>query len=286
MNEDFNINDFNITIVGLGLVGGSYAKALRKLNPKNIWALDIDKVALSKGEELFVIDKGYTDAKEPLKNSDMVIICLYPNLVKKFIVDNINNFKHGAIITDVTGIKCGLVEEINSLNLSFIDFVFGHPMAGREKKGLEYSSAEVFEGANYIITPTIKNKERSLQLVEYIARGIGFKNVVRISAEKHDEVISFTSQLPHVIAVALINSDNLNIDTGSFVGDSYRELTRIAQINGELWSELFIGNKDNLVKKIEIFEKNIKKLKKAIIYEEKKVLEIEFEESSRRRREL
>lgn len=286
MKEDFNIKNFNITIVGLGLVGGSYAKALRKLNPKNIWALDIDKDALHKGEELSVIDKGYTDAKQPLENSDLVIICLYPNLVKKFIVDNIDNFKNGAIITDVTGIKSGLVEEINSLELSNIDFVFGHPMAGREKKGLEYSSAEVFEGANYIITPTTRNKERSLQLVEYIARKIGFKNVVRISPQKHDEVISFTSQLPHVIAVALINSDELNIDTGSFVGDSYRDLTRIAQINGELWSELFIGNKDNLVEKIEIFEEKIKKLKNAIINDEKKVLEIEFEESSRRRREL
>lgn len=286
MKEDFNIEDFNITIVGLGLVGGSYAKALKKMNFKNIWAVDIDKIALNKGEELSVIDKGYTDAKQPLMNSDIIFICLYPNSVKKFIIDNMNNFKPGTIITDVTGIKNGLIEEVNNLIPPNIDFVFGHPMAGREKKGLEYSSAEVFEGANYIITPTSRNKEISIKVVELLARKIGFKNVVRISPKKHDEVISFTSQLPHVIAVALINSDDLNIHTGSFVGDSYRELTRIAQINGELWSELFIGNKENLVEKIEIFEENIKILKKAIIDEEREVLEGEFEKSSRRRREL
>ena len=117
-------------------------------------------------------------------------------------------------------------------------------------------------------------------MIEWIARGVGFKNIVRISPQKHDEIISFTSQLPHVIAVALINSDDLNINTGSFVGDSYRELTRIAQINGELWSELFIGNKENLVDKIEKFEENIRLLKKAIIDEEKDVLEERFEEST------
>ena len=286
MEENFNINDFNITIVGLGLVGGSFAKALKKLSPKNIWAVDIDKEALKKGEELGIINKGFTDAKQPLMDSDIVIISLYPNLVKKFVTDNIDNFKSGAIITDVTGIKNGLVEEVNSLIPLDIDFVFGHPMAGREKKGLEYSSAKVFEGANYIITPTSRNKEKSIQMIEWIARGVGFKNIVRISPQKHDEIISFTSQLPHVIAVALINSDDLNINTGSFVGDSYRELTRIAQINGELWSELFIGNKENLVDKIEKFEENIRLLKKAIIDEEKDVLEERFEESSKRRREL
>ena len=284
--EDFNIENFNITIVGLGLVGGSYAMALRKLKPKNIWAVDVDPKALKKGEELNIIDKGYTEGKVPLNNSDLVIICIYPTLVKSFIEKHIESFKPGAIITDVTGIKGGFIEEVNNLIREDVDFVFGHPMAGREKKGLEYASAEVFKGANYIITPTSKNKEKNIEIIEYIAKRIGFKNVTKISPEKHDEVISFTSQLPHVIAVALINSDNLDINTGSFIGDSYRELTRIAQINGELWSELFIGNKENIIKQIEEFEKNIDLLKKAIINEEKEILQKEFEESSKRRREI
>ncbi|KAJ51009.1 prephenate dehydrogenase [Clostridium tetanomorphum] len=284
--DDFNINRFNITIVGLGLVGGSYAMALGKLKPKSIWAVDIDNKALRTAEELNIIDKGYTDGKIPLNNSDLVIICLYPALVKKFIEDNINNFKAGAIITDVTGIKTGVIEEINNLLPKNVDFVFGHPMAGREKKGLEYASAEVFKGANYIITPNRRNKEKSIKIIETIAKEVGFKSVTKISPEIHDNAIAFTSQLPHVIAVALINSDNLGINTGLFIGDSYKELTRIAQINGDLWTELFIGNKENLVKHIEIFEKNIKVLKKAIINEEREILQKEFDESSRRRREI
>lgn len=286
MKSEFNIENMNISIIGLGLIGGTFAMGLKSLNPKNIWAVDIDKEALKKGEELSLIDRGYEDPKEPLKDSDIVIICLYPKLVKKFIKDNRDNFKPGAIITDVTGIKNGLIEEINNLLPANVDFVFGHPMAGREKKGLEYSSLEVFQGANYIITPNDRNKEESIEVIEWMARNIGFKNIMRISPKRHDEIVGFTSQLPHVIAVALINSDNLNIDTGSFVGDSYRELTRIAQINEKLWSELFIGNKENLVGEIEAFEFKIKVLKEAIRDEKLETLEREFKESSRRRKEL
>lgn len=280
------LENLNITIVGLGLVGGSFAKALKGLNPKNIWAIDIDKESLQKGEEMGIIDRGYIDSKEPLKSSDLVIICLYPDLVKRFVSENIDNFKPGMIITDVTGIKNGLVEEINKILPPSIDFVFGHPMAGREKKGLEYSSAQVFQGANYIITPNSRNKKSSIDLIENIAINLGFKRVMKIDPQKHDEVIAFTSQLPHVIAVALVNSDDLNIDTGSVVGDSYRELTRIAQINEKLWSELCIGNKENLLQKIKVFEEKLDLLKKAILEDEKDMLEEEFKKSSIRRKNL
>lgn len=233
-----------------------------------------------------LIDEGYLDAKIPLKRSDLVIVCLYPNLVKAFINENLNNFKPGTIITDVTGIKKGLVDEIMEVIPEDIDFVFAHPMAGREKKGLEYSSAEVFRGANYIITPTDNNKEESIKIIESMASSMGFKNIIKLDPKKHDEVIAFTSQLPHAIAVALVNSDDLNIDTGSVVGDSYRDLTRIAQINEELWAELFIGNKDNLIQKIELFQNKLEVLKMAISNQEEQVLEEEFKKSSDRRKKL
>lgn len=129
-------------------------------------------------------------------NSDMVIICIYPNLVKKFVEDNKEYFKPHTIITDATGIKNGFIEEINSILPDDVDFVFGHPMAGREKKGLEYSSSEVFEGANYILTPTTRNRETSLLIVELVVRGMGFRSVVRVAPHKHDEIISFTLKVP------------------------------------------------------------------------------------------
>lgn len=286
MEIDFNIKNFNITIVGLGLMGGSFAKALKPLKAKNLWAIDIDKEALDKGEALSIIDKGYEEAQEPLKNSDLVIICLYANVVKEFIKDNRDNFKKGAIITDVTGVKEGLIEEINKILPKDLDFVFGHPMAGRENGGLDYSSSEVFKGANYIITPNPRNNPENIKFVKDLATSVGFKKIIELSPKKHDEVIAFTSQLPHVLAVSLVNSDKLNMDTGSVVGDSYRELTRIAQINANLWTELFIENKENLIEKIEDLESSMKSMKKAIQEEDRASLKEQFRQASRRRKKL
>lgn len=277
---------FKITIVGLGLMGGSYALALRDLKPAKIYGVDINQEALTFGEDMGIIDKGYADPKEPLKESDLVIICLYPQLVKKFVKDNMDNFKKGAVITDVTGIKSQFIEEVNSFLREDIDFVFGHPMAGREFTGVKYASKEIFKGANYIITPTDRNKEESIRLIEDMAGKMGFKNIEKVTAEVHDRLIGFTSQLPHVIAVSLVNSDNSGLDIGKFTGDSYRDLTRIARINTKLWSELFIGNKQNLIKEIEEFEKNIREVKTAILNEDIETLGKVLYRATKKREEM
>lgn len=278
--------DLNITIVGLGLMGGSYALALKELKPKKIYAIDIDEDALSFGEKNGIIDKGFMDPEVPLKESDLVIICVYPNMIKDFIKNNIDNFKPGSIITDITGIKKEFVQEVNSILREDIDFVFGHPMAGREFVGIKYASEKIFKGANYIITPVERNKEQSIKLIENIARNIGFKNVERVSIEKHDEVIGFTSQLPHVIAVSLVNSCNLGVDIGKFTGDSYRDLTRIARINTKLWTELLMGNKDNLIGQIEEFEGNIADIKNALINDEAEALGEILNKARKKREEM
>ncbi|KEH88314.1 prephenate dehydrogenase [Clostridium novyi] len=264
--------DFNVTIVGLGLMGGSYACALRELNPKKIYAIDKDENALKLGEELGIIDKGFKDPRIPLRESDLVIICVYPKIIKEFIKDNIKYFKKGAILTDVTGIKSDFVEEINKVLREDMDFVFGHPMAGREFSGVKYASKDIFKNANYIITPNDRNKKENIEFLEQLVKKIGFSSVKKITPELHDKVIGFTSQLPHVIAVSLVNSDNLGIDTGKFTGDSYRDLTRIARINTKLWTELFIGNKKNLIDEIEEFQNNIQELKMAIVNDDIKGL--------------
>lgn len=264
--------DFNVTIVGLGLMGGSYACALRDLNIKHIYAIDKDENALKLGEELGIIDKGFKEPKIPLSKSELVIICVYPNIIKEFIKDNINSFKKGAILTDVIGIKNDIVEEVNKVLREDMDFIFGHPMAGREFSGVKYASKDIFKNANYIITPNDRNKKENIEFLENLVKKIGFSSVKKITPELHDKVIGFTSQLPHVIAVSLVNSDNLGIDTGKFIGDSYRDLTRIAKINTKLWTELFMGNKKNLIDEIEEFQRNIQQLKMAIVNDDIKGL--------------
>ena len=272
-----------ILIVGLGVIGGSYAMALKEAGYEEVYGIDNNLDTLKKAEKLNIIKKGYLNPKEILKEIDLIIISLYPRLVKNFVLENKEYLKHGAIITDATGIKEHFIDDILNILPKGVDFIFGHPMAGREKKGIDFASKEVFKGANYLITVTSYNKEENIKLIEDLALNLGFKKVKRISPDYHDNMISFTSQLPHAIAVALINSDEEGRDTGSFIGDSYRDLTRIANINEDLWSELFLGNKENLLKSIESFLVEINNIKKCLLDEDQAKLKQLFIKSTKRR---
>ncbi|MEG0296968.1 MAG: prephenate dehydrogenase [Clostridium sp.] len=276
----------NIVIVGLGVIGGSYAKALKAAGYEDVYGIDKNEETLKKAVELGIIKAGYVDGSKCVRNADLIVLSIYPRLVKDFIEDNKLNFKDGAVITDATGIKEMFIKEVIEILPDNVDFVFGHPMAGREKKGIDFSSAEVFRGANYLITVIDRNKEENIELIEKIASEMGFKRIKRITPDFHDEMISFTSQLPHALAVALINADEEGRDTGSFIGDSYRDLTRIANINEDLWSELFLGNKHNLIKSIIMFEDELMKIKMALVHEDKEKLKVLFRESTARREKL
>ena len=275
-----------ILVVGLGVIGGSFTMALKEAGYDDVYGIDINEETLVKAKKLGLIKEGFTSGEEIVKEADLIIISLYPKLVKKFINDNKDNFKDGSVITDATGIKKLFVEDIVNILPNNIDFIFGHPMAGREKKGIDFATSEVFKGANYILTPVDRNKEENLKLIENLAYEIGFKRVRKISPEHHDEMIGFTSQLPHALAVALVNSDVEGRDTGSFIGDSYRDLTRIANINEDLWSELFLGNKENLLMSIQNFEDELDKIKYAIQNDNKEVLKESFIKSTKRREKL
>ena len=275
-----------IVVVGLGVIGGSFTMALKEAGYKDVYGIDINEESLEKAKKLGLIREGFKNGEEVIKSADFIIISLYPRLVKQFIIDNKNNFKDGAVITDATGIKKMFIEDIVNILPKNIDFVFGHPMAGREKKGIDFASSQVFKGANYILTPVSRNKEENLNMVEDLIYKIGFKRVKRITPEYHDEMIGYTSQLPHSLAVALVNSDVEGRETGSFIGDSYRDLTRIANINEELWSELFLGNKENLLKSIENFEVELDKIKDAIKDDDKETLKEIFIKSTKRREKL
>lgn len=276
----------NIVVVGLGVVGGSFLMALKEAGYKDVYGIDIDEDTLRKAKKQGLIKDGCTSGEELIKKADLTIISIYPKLVKNFVEKNKEFFKEGSVITDATGIKVMFIKDIINILPKNVDFVFGHPMAGREKKGIDFASAEVFKGANYIITPIERNKSENVDLIEKLAYKIGFKRVRKITPEFHDEMIGFTSQLPHAIAVALINSDEEGRETGSFIGDSYRDLTRIANINEELWSELFLGNKENLLDAIKNFELQLDLIKKAILEDDKEVLSEYFVKATGRREKL
>lgn len=276
--------DFNIAIVGLGLIGGSYAKALSILKPKKIYGIDLDRSVLDKAFHMGIIDEGYCHGNEVLKKADLVIMALYPEDTVKFVKDNRLNFKSGAVITDTCGVKQMVIEEINSFLPETIEFVGAHPMAGKESWGLDASSEDIFTNCNYIITPCSKNSEKSIILIEKMARAIGCRNVVYVNPSEHDRIMSYASQLPHVIAVSLMHSSMFKDGAGQFIGGSFRDSTRVADINSKLWTQLFMLNSDNLVDEIERFEEALEEIKVAIKSENRNALENIFVSAGQKRR--
>lgn len=275
----------NIGIVGLGLIGGTYAKALKKY-PYKIYGIDISQESLDYGLNNNFIDVGTTDPKSVLKELDVVFLCLYPDATIKFVQKYISYFKRDAIISDVVGIKRKLVDMFEMYKDDDVEFVFTHPIAGREKIGVAFSDENIFNNANFVITPTKYNKEESLNLIEILAKQMGFKNITRLSDVDHDNIIAFTSQLTHAIAISLVNSDDDHYDTSVFIGDSYKDLTRIAMINENLWSELFMQNKDFLVKRINAFEKELDILKEALATKDVEKLKEIMKSSTEKRRKI
>ncbi len=252
-----------IGIVGLGLIGGSYAKSLKKYGYE-IYGIDTNQESLDYALKHNIIDVGDTDASAILKDIDVVFLCLYPEAAIRFVHKNIRNFKRGAIISDVVGIKRKIIDALDIYKDDDLEFVFAHPIAGKESAGVKNSDEAIFQGANFIITPTKWNSEEAINVITILATQMGFSSITKISDVDHDNIIAFTSQLTHAIALSLVNSDDEKYDTSKFIGDSYKDLTRIANINDELWAELFIKNKDFLIKHITKFEKELTTLKEAI----------------------
>lgn len=253
-----------ILIVGLGLLGGSYARALSR---KGYYVTAITKdgdsidYAISEG----IIQKGsdFVD-RELISAADLVIFALYPHIFIEWIEQNQAHFKSGAIITDVTGVKSCVVYKIQDMLRSDVEFIAAHPMAGREKSGVRNSDDSIFRGANYVVTPTAKNTDRAIELCEELGAVLGFAHISRLSPEDHDEIIAFVSQLTHCIAISLMTCGQIE-HLEDYTGDSFRDLTRIARLNDEMWSELFLLNKDALLTQMDKFTSELDKLKNMLV---------------------
>lgn len=275
----------NIGIVGVGLIGGSYARSL-KPHGHHIIGINRSQATLDIALENNFIDEGYLDPSLALGKCDVVFICLYPQTTADFMYQNKEYFKQNAVVSDVAGIKRYMLDKINPLDFPNLEFVYAHPIAGRESKGITYSSDTVFQGANFVITPHDGNTEANLQLIEKLAEEMGFKNISRMTPIEHDDIISYTSQLVHVIALALMNSDDDSFDTKKYIGDSFKSLTRIMNVNEPLWAELFLTNKDVLRKRVDLFEEQLAAFKAALDSDnDEKLIEM-LSEARKRRGEL
>lgn len=271
-----------ILIVGLGVIGGGYATALTNAGytvrciTKN--QEDID-YALERG----MIKEGSTSADPVLiGRADLVICALYPTTFIEWVKENQKHFKSGALLTDVTGVKGVIVDTVQAMLRPDVEFIAAHPMAGRERSGVEYSDPAVFRGANYILTPTEKNSEGAIRLCKELGEVLGFARISVLSPEEHDRMIAFLSQLTHIIAVSLMNC---NSDEGleRYTGDSFRDLTRIAKINDLMWSELFMLNKDALIEEIDAFSDELALFREMLINDDKDGMREKMRASTARR---
>lgn len=249
----------NILIVGLGLLGGSYAMALKKKGYK-VSAITKEQSSVNFALENGLIDYGTTELEaELIYNSDLIIFALYPHVFIDWIKSNMQLLKKGTIITDVTGVKTGIVDKIQDMLGDNAEFIAAHPMAGREVSGVENANDEMFKQANYIVVPTERNTPEAIELCKDLGVKLGFNNIAELSVKEHDEMIAFLSQLTHCIAVSLMCCNNIpNLE--SYTGDSFRDLTRIARINDEMWSELFLNNKHALLNEMKRFKTSFDEL--------------------------
>ena len=256
-------DDKKILIVGLGLIGGSYARSLTKKG-FYVTAITKDQESIDYALEEKMIAKGFAYVDEDaVKEADIIVFALYPKVFSEWIDKHQHLFKSGAVITDVTGVKSCLVYDIQSKLREDVEFIAAHPMAGREVYGVQNSDDRIFYGANYIVVPTQKNTPDAIKLCKDLGILLGFERVSTLTPEEHDEMIGFVSQLTHCIAVSLMTCcDNEHLV--EYTGDSFRDLTRIARINEDMWSELFMLNKDALIEQMDVFAKEFDALRDMI----------------------
>lgn len=280
------LQDLTFAIVGLGLIGGSYAKALRNLKVRRIMGMDISHGIARACLNANMIDEIVEEDGSNLKEADVIICSVYPEAMVDFVRKNITCFAEGMLLTDATGVKGTIPCEIQAMLPEGCEFLSGHPMAGRQGSGLGMSDAAIFINSNYIIVPTDQNTPEAIAWLENFAKAIGCARSVKVSMEDHDKIIAYTSDLPHITAVALVNSASYNENTQYFIAGGFRDATRVADINPELWSDLFLSNRENVLAEIENYQKQLERWKQAIADNDRDALKEIMREAGPRRRML
>ncbi len=251
----------NILVVGLGLIGGSLCKAMKKYTYHTVTGLDVNKdiefAALRDVAADKVFDGDYSQY-------DLVIIALFPETAEKFFKENAAKFRKGTLITDVCGIKGSFSERMKKTAVeNELHYIGIHPMAGKEFGGYYNSSAELFQKANFIIAPFEDSSEKEIEKLRKLAEEIGAGKIVITSPENHDKMIAYTSQLAHIVSSAYVKSPELGLECG-FSGGSFQDMTRIATMNEKMWTDLFMQNREYLKYELDMLIENLKKYSDAL----------------------
>lgn len=251
-----------IIVVGLGLIGGSFCKALKKYTEHHVIGVDADPNTLDLAISMEAVDEVIPMSRlDLLRRGDLVIVAIPPKDIVKFILDNKENFQKGAVVTDVCGVKEYIVKNVSEpLREVGVEFIGAHPMAGTEYAGFTFAKENMFVNASYLVTPTEKTDREKLDKLKQLAYRIGFKTVLETTPEDHDKSIAYTSQLAHVVSNSYIRSTTLPREKG-FSAGSFLDMTRVARLDENIWCDLFLLNRDNLMAEVDQLIEHIGELR-------------------------
>ena len=240
----------NIGIVGLGLIGGSFARAIKEMTDHKVFAFDLDRSALLGASLVGAVDGELDD--ETLQNTDLLLLSLYPQAAVDYVKAHLGSIRPGTIVIDCCGVKRVVCEPLCALAKEH-GFVFlgGHPMAGTQFWGFSHARASLFRGASMILTTDGIDDVRLLERVKAFFLSVGFETLTFTTPEEHDRIIAYTSQLAHVVSNAYVKSPTA-LQRKGFSAGSYKDMTRVAKLNVGMWTELFLENGDNLCKELDL----------------------------------
>lgn len=244
-----------IVIVGLGLIGGSLAMALKGFEDYKVVGVVRRQATANYAAAHGICDEVTRDTRTALHHADVTILCINPKDIVWFLEEYRDDFKPGSLVTDVCGIK-GAVMEASEVLPDTVGFIGGHPMAGTEFSGIEHALPDLFRSAHYILTPRADSRPEQIALLERMAMHIGCKDVVSTTPEEHDAIIAYTSQMMHIIAVSVCDDESLFTCQG-FEGSSFRGCTRVADLDVDLWTQLFSMNRDALSAALDRLAENL-----------------------------
>jgi len=254
---------FKISIVGLGLMGGSLAFALRGFKGAEIIGADISPEVCTQAKQSGAVDEAYTDAARAIEDADLVIFCVYAHNIPALLEKSRDFLRPGAVLTDICGVKSGLYRKIEGMLPENVDYVGIHPMAGKERDGFENADPAIFKNSGMIICPLPSTKAQSIELMRELAAYIGAAHVCVTEPGKQDEIIAYTSNLMHISAAGLCMDYHPEM-TSAFTAGAFRDSTRVSDINAEAWTELLMDNRKNTIDRLDIYIKSLEQVRQCL----------------------
>lgn len=245
------MKQLKIAVVGLGLIGGSFCKAIKERTTHSCWGYDLDAQTCDSALNSGAVD-GILKSPAQLGEFELVLVCLHPRQTIAFIQQNVGYFSKDTLVVDSCGVKQVILDQVLPvLRQKGVPFIGAHPMAGREFSGFDYALSTLYEGASFIMTPTEDVDPAHVALLSQLAMELGFGQVVRTTPKKHDETIAYTSQIAHVLSNAYVKSPTLQNQSG-FSAGSFQDLSRVAKLNEDMWTDLFLMNRPALLYELEV----------------------------------